>query len=125
VVLKGSILSINPTVDQSGQISVTAQVPGSDKLMDGMNVRITVQNSITGQMVVPKSAVVIRDNMEVLFRYKDGHAEWTYVNVLMSNTTQHVVEANKDRGAELNLGDLIITSGNLNLGDDAAVVIEE
>jgi RND family efflux transporter MFP subunit len=124
VVMKGTILSINPTVDQNGQIAVTAQVPGSDKLMDGMNVRITVENSVPDQLVVPKSAVVIRDNMEVLFRYKDGQAEWTYVNVLMSNTTQHVVEPNKDRGAEMSVGDLIITSGNLNLGDGAAVVIE-
>ena len=125
VVLKGSILSINPSVDQNGQIAVTAQVPGSDELIDGMNVRITVENSVPNQLVVPKSAVVIRDNMEVLFRYKDGKSEWTYVNVLMSNTTEHVVEANKDRGAELNVGDIIITSGNLNLGDDAPVVIAE
>lgn len=125
VVLKGTIISINPTVDQNGQIAVTAQVPGSEELMDGMNVRITVQNSVPDQLVVPKSAVVIRDNMEVLFRYNEGRAEWTYVNVLMSNTTQHVVEANKDRGADLNVGDLIITSGNLNLGDDAPVEIEE
>ena len=124
VVMKGTILSINPTVDQNGQIAVTAQVPGSDKLMDGMNVRITVENSVPDQLVVPKSAVVIRDNMEVLFRYKDGQAEWTYVNVLMSNTTQHVVEPNKDRGAEMSVGDLVITSGNLNLGDGAAVVVE-
>ena len=127
VVMKGSILSINPTVDQNGQIAVTAQVPGADVLMDGMNVRITVENSVADQMVVPKSAVVIRDNMEVLFRIdpETGHSLWTYVNVLMSNTTEHVVEANKDRGADLNIGDLIITSGNLNLGDDAEVVIED
>ena len=128
VVLKGSILSINPTVDQNGQISVTAQVPGSDELMDGMNVRITIQNSIPNQMVVPKSAVVIRDNMEVLFRIdpETGNtALWTYVNVIMSNTMEHVVEPNKDRGADLKVGDLIITSGNLNLGDDAEVVIQE
>ena len=124
VELKGSIISINPTVDQNGQIAVTAQVPGSDDLMDGMNVRITVENSIPDQLVVPKSAVVIRDNMDVLFRYKDGKSLWTYVNVLMSNTTEHVVEANKDRGADLELGDLIITSGNLNLGDEAPVVLE-
>ena len=125
-VMKGTILSINPTVDQNGQIAVTAQVPGSDKLMDGMNVRITVENSVPDQVVVPKSAVVIRDNMEVLFRIdpETSHSLWTYVNVIMSNTTEHVVEANKDRGAELNVGDLIITSGNLNLGDDAEVVIE-
>ena len=127
VVMKGTILSINPTVDQNGQISVTAQVPGSDMLMDGMNVRITVENSIPDQLVVPKSAVVIRDNMDVLFRVdpRTGHSLWTYVNVLMSNTSEHVVEANKERGADLNVGDMIITSGNLNLGDDAEVVIED
>ena len=126
VVLKGTILSINPTVDQNGQIAVTAQVPGSDDLMDGMNVRITVENSVPDQLVVPKSAVVIRDNMEVLFRIdpETGHSLWTYVNVLMSNTAEHVVEANKERGSDLNVGDRIITSGNLNLGDDAEVVIE-
>ena len=127
LVIKGSIVSINPTVDQNGQIAVTAQVPGADELMDGMNVRITVENSVPNQMVVPKSAVVIRDNMEVLFRIDpdNGHSLWTYVNVLMSNTMEHVVEPNKDRGADLNIGDLIITSGNLNLGDDAEVVIQE
>ena len=127
LVLKGSILSINPTVDQNGQISVTAQVPGCDELMDGMNVRITVENSVPNQMVVPKSAVVIRDNMEVLFRIdpQSGHSLWTYVNVIMSNTKEHVVEPNKDRGADLNIGDMIITSGNLNLGDDAEVVIQD
>jgi multidrug efflux pump subunit AcrA (membrane-fusion protein) len=127
LVIKGSIVSINPTVDQNGQIQVTAQVPGADELMDGMNVRITVENSIPNQLVVPKSAVVIRDNMEVLFRIDpdNGHSLWTYVNVIMSNTMEHVVEPNKDRGADLNIGDLIITSGNLNLGDDAEVVIQE
>lgn len=127
LVIKGSIVSINPTVDQNGQIQVTAQVPGADELMDGMNVRITVENSIPNQLVVPKSAVVIRDNMEVLFRIdpETGHSLWTYVNVIMSNTKEHVVEANKDRGADLNVGDRIITSGNLNLGDDAEVVIQD
>lgn len=123
VTLNGTILSVNPTVDQNGQIAVTAQVPGNDALMDGMNVRITAQNAVPDQLVVPKSAVVIRDNMEVLFRYVDGKSLWTYVNVLMSNTTHHVIEANKDRGADLNVGDMIITGGNLNLGDDAPVEI--
>ncbi len=121
LVLTGSIVSINPSVDQFGQIAVTAQLPGSDRLMDGMNVRITVNNRIPDQLVVPKSAVVIRDNMEVVFRYVDGKSQWVYVNVLKSNSTQHVIEPNRERGAELSEGDMIITSGNLNLADDTAV----
>ena len=33
------------------------------------------------------------------------------------------MEANKERGAELNVGDIIITSGNLNLADGSEVNI--
>jgi hypothetical protein len=84
-----------------------------------------VENSIPDQLVVPKSAVVIRDNLEVLFRYVDGRSLWTYVNVLMSNTEYHVIEANSDRGASIEVGDLIVTSGNLNLGDDTPIEIAE
>ncbi|MCQ2058445.1 MAG: efflux RND transporter periplasmic adaptor subunit [Bacteroidaceae bacterium] len=120
-VIDGSVVSVNPSVDDHGQIAVTARVQNNGNLLDGMNVRILLENSVPDQLVVPKSAVVIRDNMEVLFRYIDGIARWTYVKVLLSNTMEHVVEANKERGAELNVGDLVITSGNLNLGDDAPV----
>ena len=73
------------------------------------------------QLVVPKSAVVIRDNLEVLFRYKDGRAQWTYVHTSLANSREYVVEANLDRGAELNPGDLVIVSGNLNLADGSEV----
>ncbi len=123
--LSGTITSINPSVDQNGQIKITAKVHNNGKLLDGMNVRIIVENDIPHQLVVSKNAVLIRDDKEVLFRYVDGKSVWTYVNVLMSNTTEHVVEANQERGAELNPGDLIIVTGNLNLGDDTSVELAE
>jgi hypothetical protein len=125
VVVEGKVVSINPTVDSRGQIAVTAVIQGGTGLIDGMNVRVMVENSIPDQLVVPKSAVVIRDNLEVLFRYVDGRSLWTYVNVLMSNTEYHVIEANSDRGASIEVGDLIVTSGNLNLGDDTPIEIAE
>lgn len=125
VVVEGKVVSINPTVDSRGQIAVTAVIQGGSGLIDGMNVRVLVENSIPDQLVVPKSAVVIRDNLEVLFRYVDGRSLWTYVNVLMSNTEYHVIEANADRGASIEVGDLIVTSGNLNLGDDTPIEIAE
>lgn len=125
IALTGTVTSINPTVDQNGQIQVMAKVRNNGNLLDGMNVRITVENDIPHQLVVSKSAVLIRDDMEVLFRYADGKSIWTYVNVIMSNSTEHVIEANAERGGELNPGDLIIVSGNLNLGDDTAVELVE
>ncbi len=123
--IEGKVTNINPTVNDNGQIDVIARVVNNGRLLDGMNIKIIIENSVPDQLVVPKNAVVIRDNMNVLFRYVDGKSLWTYVNVLMSNSTEHVVEANTSRGADLNIGDLVITSGNLNLGDNTAVEIVE
>lgn len=122
----GRIIGINPTVDKNGQISVRASVHGSPSLVDGMNVKVTVEKTIPGQLVVPRSAVVIRDNMDVLFTYQpDGTARWVYVNVLASNRDSFVVEANSDRGAQLSEGDRVIISSNLNLADGSEVRLKQ
>lgn len=122
----GKVTAINPLVDSKGQISVTAQVRNDGSLIDGMNVKVTVERMIPDQLVVPRSAVVIRDNLDVLFTCTDdGKAHWTYVTILYSNGESHVVEANKDRSAVLNEGDKVIVSGNLNLADNSDVLIKE
>ena len=121
----GKVTAINPLVDEKGQISVTAQVRNDGSLIDGMNVRVIVERMIPGQLVVPRSAVVIRDNLDVLFTCTDdGKAHWTYVTILYSNGESYVVEANKDRNAELNEGDQVIVSGNLNLADNTDVLVK-
>jgi RND family efflux transporter MFP subunit len=122
-VVTGQITAVNPTVDGNGQILVTAKIPGNGHMLDGMNVRVMVEQVVPGQLVVPKSAVVLRDGLEVLFRYANGKSVWTYVNITASNTTEHVVAPNVDRSAELNVGDVIIVSGNQNLGDNTDVEI--
>lgn len=124
--VSGKIVSVNPTVNKNGQIVVTAHVPALKGMLDGMNVKVIVDKVVGHQLVVPKSAVVIRDGLEVLFRY-DGeeHAEWVYVNILQTNSTSYSVQANADRGADLKAGDIIIVSGNLNLADGSHVAIKE
>lgn len=122
-VVTGRITAINPTVDTHGQILVTAAIPGNGKMIDGMNVRVMAEQVVPRQLVVPKSAVVIRDGLEVLFRVVDGKSVWTYVHVTASNSTEHVVAPNLDRGADLAPGDVVITSGNLNLGGGTDVEI--
>lgn len=119
--VRGRITAINPSVDEHGQVQVDAEVVNDGTFADGMNVRVAVRQRVPGQLVVPKSAVVIRDNLEVLFRYKEGRAQWTYVHTSLANSREYVVEANKDRGAELEPGDLVIISGNLNLADGSEV----
>jgi RND family efflux transporter MFP subunit len=122
-VVEGRITAINPTVDAHGQILVTAQIPGNGKMIDGMNVRVMAEEIVPGQLVVPKSAVVIRDGLEVLFRYVDGKSVWTYVHTTAANSTEYVVAPNLDRGADLSVGDVVITSGNVNLGGGTDVEI--
>ena len=121
----GRITQINPLVDSRGQITVRAEIANrGGRLLEGMNVKVLIQEALPRQWIVPKGAVVVRDNQQVLFRFgPNGKAMWTYVNILMSNSTFHVVAANRDRGAELNLGDVIITSNNLNLADGSTVEV--
>lgn len=121
--VRGHILAVNPSIDEHGQVQVDAEVANDGSLADGMNVRVAVRQRVPGLLVVPKNAVVIRDNLEVLFRYKDGKAQWTYVHTSLANSREYVVEANTNRGAELNPGDLVIVTGNLNLADGSEVTL--
>lgn len=122
VIVTGTVSEINPTIDDKGQIKIKAAIRNDDKLIDGMNVKIYIEESVPNLLVVPKSAVVIRDNLEVLFRMSpDGKAMWTYINILMANSDSYVVTPNVSRSAELNEGDIIIVSGNLNLADGSEV----
>lgn len=121
----GKIVSVNPLVDAQGQICVTARLRNDGSLIDGMNVRVIVERIVPNQLVVPRSAVVIRDNLDVLFTCtEDGKAHWTYVTVLYSNGESFVVEANRDRNARLDAGDQVIVTGNLNLADNSDVLVK-
>ncbi len=123
-VVEGDVTALNPTVDEHGQIAVTARIEGNGRMIDGMNVRVMAEQVVPRQLVVPKTAVVQRDGLEVLFRYVDGKTVWTYVHTTASNSSEYVVAPNTDRGADLSVGDIVITSGNLNLGGGTDVEIK-
>ncbi|MFA9189554.1 efflux RND transporter periplasmic adaptor subunit [Flavobacterium magnesitis] len=121
----GHISSINPLIEKNGTILVKAVVKNDGKLTEGMNVKVRIQKEVKGQLVVPKSAVVLRDNQEVLFKMVDGKAYWTYVQTTMENSSSYAVIAHPDKSsATLNSGDTIIVSGNLNLAHDSEVILK-
>jgi RND family efflux transporter MFP subunit len=119
--INGMIVSVNPTVNDRGQVTVEAEIANNGSYIDGMNIRIYVESEMPGQLVVPKSAVVLRDNLEVLFRYSKNRSKWTYVHTLRENSEEYVVTANTSRGADLSAGDTVIISGNLNLAHETVV----
>lgn len=126
MVLNGAVVEINPTINEKGLVTIKARVKNnSDKLLDGMNVKVIIENSVHDMFVVPKEAVVERDGYHVVFVYdKDTHrAIWTYVDVLYSNLSSFAITGNEQKQTKINVGDIIITSGNLNLADDTEVTI--
>ncbi|MDQ6527680.1 efflux RND transporter periplasmic adaptor subunit [Flavobacterium sp. LHD-85] len=120
----GHISSINPLIEKNGTILVKAIVKNDRKLTEGMNVKVLIGKEVKGQLVVPKSAVLIRDNQEVLFKVISGKAYWTYIKTTLENSSSYAVIADPDKSsAILNSGDTIIVSGNLNLAHDSEVVL--
>lgn len=124
----GIITEINPTIDEKGMVKVKAKIKNtSSTLMDGMNVRIIVENAIPDMFVVPKESVVERDGYHVIFLYDSdtSHAVWTYVDIVYSNLSSFAITGCAGKETEIHEGDVVITSGNLNLADETEVRISE
>lgn len=117
--INGRISEINPLVDANGMVQVKAEVADQGKLFEGMNVRVSVHRSLGKQLVVPKEAVVLRSGKQVVFTLVDGKAYWNYVRTGLENASSYtIVEGLKD-------GDVVITSGNINLAHEAPVKVIE
>lgn len=123
---KGTVLYVNPMVSDKGLVKMTARINNpSGKLMDGMNVKIIVENDVPRSLVVPKDAVVERDGYHVVFLYQDGEAVWTYVDVAYANIGHFAITGCQRKETEIHSGDVVITSGNLNLADGTKVKVKK
>ena len=120
---EGSVCEINPLVDANGMVKIKATVNAQGKLFSGMNVRVSVRRSLGEQLVIPKTAVVLRSGKQVVFTLVNGKAAWNYVHTGLENASEYVVsdksEANVSEG--LQEGDSVIISGNLNLAHETDV----
>lgn len=115
----GQIISINPLVDQGGMVSVKALIRNTDRqLLDGMGVRVVVNQSVPDQLLVPKEAVLERQGRRVVFTATaDGLAYWNYVEIGQENSSQFTI---KDG---LKPGDNVIYEGNFNLAHDKPILL--
>lgn len=124
ITYEGVITEINPLVDDKGLIKIMARMANKgNALMDGMNVRVVVEQQVQQMFVVPKDAVVERDGYHVVFRYEGGRAVWTYVDIVYSNINSFAITGCARKQTSIREGDIIITSGNLNLADGTEVKI--
>lgn len=120
IIFTGKIVEINPMVDENGLIKIKATLDKTyANLLNGMHVKITINKPIKNVIVVPKKALVLRSNKEVVFTVKNGLAKWNYVEVLHENSANYAIKKG------LKIGDTIIVSNNLNLAHDAKVNMNE
>ncbi|MDR2382911.1 MAG: efflux RND transporter periplasmic adaptor subunit [Prevotellaceae bacterium] len=118
-IVEGYISEINPMVDINGMVQVKAVISNKEnKLYEGMNVKVRVQLLLGKQLVVPKSAVVLRTNKKVVFKLRNDRAAWVYVQTAQENSESYVITEG------LNEGDYIIYEGNISLADNAPVVVK-
>ncbi|MEN7549824.1 efflux RND transporter periplasmic adaptor subunit [Rapidithrix thailandica] len=122
---KGQVTEINPVVDENGLVSVKARVRNTGGLLEGMNVKVMIENQVNKQLVVPKSAVVLRQNQEVIFSIKEGKAYWNYVQTVFENSHSYAIIPHPEKNSPLQAGDTVIISGNLNLAHESQVKISE
>jgi membrane fusion protein (multidrug efflux system) len=123
--MNGKVVEINPLVDENGLITMKGEVPNPGDLFDGMNVKVLIKSEVDDQMIVPKTAVVLRQNQEVLFKYQNGIAFWTYVLTQYENSDSYTVIAHPDKNGTLVPSDTVIINGNLNLAHESEVEIGE
>lgn len=114
---EGRISEINPLVSDNGMVQVKAAVSGKGNLFEGMNVRVSVQRSLGKQLVIPKEALVLRSSKQVVFKLVDGKAYWCYVTTGLENDGHYTVTG------DIKEGDIVITSGNINLAHESPVVV--
>lgn len=114
----GRITEINPLIDDNGHIAVKARLADAKALIDGMNMRVSIDRPAGKRLMVPKSAVVLRSGRQVVFTFKEGKAMWNYVTTGMENFSSYEITEG------LNSGDAVIISGGENLAHEAPVEIK-
>ena len=116
----GTVGSINPKVDENGLVQVTLALDGAGGLLPGMNARAVIHSPQSNSIVVPKAAVVYRNERPVVFTIENNESKWNYV------------ETGMDNGREIQILDgvppntTVIVTNNLQLAHQAPVqVIKE
>jgi RND family efflux transporter MFP subunit len=116
----GVVSEMNPMVDKNGMIEVKAVMNNPKQTFyEGMNVRVRVQRAVEQALIIPKSALLLRNNRKVVFVAKENSAQWVYVQTGLENSESFTVTEG------LQEGDSVIYEGNFNLAHEAPILVVE
>jgi membrane fusion protein (multidrug efflux system) len=82
---KGEICEINPIVTTDGLIRVKTKINKAKEFLPGMNVIISINVLKNNNIVIPKEAIVLKGNKNIVFTVEDNIAKWNEVKTGLDN----------------------------------------
>lgn len=125
--LQARIDVISPTLDTATRTcEVIIRFENSEgKYRPGMFVRTRIAGWVYPEkLMVPKSAILIRDNRTLVFKKDDDRAKWLYVDTGLSNDDWVEILA-VHSGGSLAPGDEVVVSDHLTLAHEAKIKVRK
>ena len=116
----GAVKAISPVVDsESGTCRILIQMDNpAQRIKPGMFARLAIGvESFQQRLLIPRDALLIRDDRKLVFVHQDGLAQWRYVKTGLENDDFIEITEGLEAGEEL------IVSGHYNLAHEAKVVV--
>ncbi len=118
--VRGRVVSVNPTIDPERRTCrVLIEIENPDRAVrSGMFAHVRVEAArYPDKLLVPRDALLTRDDRKVVFVYEGGRAKWRYVET--GAETDEMVEVRDGLTAR----DTLITAGHFNLAHNAQVIV--
>jgi RND family efflux transporter MFP subunit len=118
---------VSPQFDRNSrtcEVLIRLEDP-SGRIRPGMFVRAMIAGqTFRDRMLVPREAILMRDDRPLLFKVEDKRAKWLYVQLGESN--DDLIEITKVlQGGQLAPGDKVVVSDHLTLTHDALVKVKK
>jgi HlyD family secretion protein len=118
---------VSPQFDRESrtcQVLIRLQDPGG-RIRPGMFTRVLIAGqTFLDRLLVPREAIIMRDDRPLLFKVEDKRAKWLYVQLGESN--DDLIEITKVlQGGQLAPGDKVVVSDHLTLTHDALVTVKK
>jgi membrane fusion protein (multidrug efflux system) len=114
----GKVFAKNPDISEGGIFKVFAYIENDNhKLINGMQVNVTLNVLGSKVLTIPKEAIVIRNDDRIVFTYHNNRVVWNFVEVERENSRYAAISKG------LSPGDMVITTNNLFLNEDSPVTV--
>ncbi len=131
-IFEGRVVAINPLVDLEKRVrrTVVAISNKDHKLFPGLYAQVKIESQfLTERLIVPKDAIVLRDQRKVVFIVRSGgegktdrfFAKWCYVETGAENEEDVEVLAS---ALNLQAGEPVIVTNHFTMAHDTAVRVE-